>query len=134
MNSKALWRFTTAALMVSIVVPLAVAQIVQPTPVSFDNAVEGRLGEKSQRLPDGTPYDCYAVSTEPGQEISVTLRSSDLNSALRVARGALCSASAIQHDNDNFEAGSQDSRITFRAAGGRYLVLARAADADAVGA
>ncbi len=134
MNNKALWRFTPAALLVSIMVPLAFAQIVQPTPVSFDSAVEGRLDDKSQRLPDGTPYDCYAVSTAPGQQITVTLRSKDLNSALRVARGALCSASAIQHDNDNFESGSEDSRVTFRAAGGRYLVLARAADADAVGA
>jgi hypothetical protein len=134
MNSKAFRRSIAAALLVSLVVPFAAAQIVQPTAISFGGDIAGKLGESSQRLPDGTPYDCYAVNTQAGQAVTVTLRSTALDGALRVARGALCSASAIQHDNDNFEADSQDARISFRAAGGRYLIFARGVKADAAGA
>lgn len=95
--------------------------------------VEGELSDGSPTLAEGGRYGCYAIETRAGDQVTVTLRSQAFDSRLWIARGGLCSAAALQHDNDNFEDGSRDARVSFRAAGGRYLILARGRTAEDIG-
>jgi hypothetical protein len=113
---------------------LVAAQGVKPVALSPNQSIDAKLSSDAARLADDTPYACYSINTKSGEDITVTLRSRAFDGGLHVARGALCSASALQFDNDNFEPAKRDARIHFTAAGGRYLILARGVVPDAQGA
>jgi hypothetical protein len=104
---------------------IAAAQGVKPVEVTRDQSIDAALTADATRLEDGTPYGCFSINTRTGEEITVTLRSNAFDSGLHVSRGALCSASALKFDNDNFEPTTRDAQVRFTAAGGRYLILAR---------
>jgi|GEM_PF-2380922 len=109
----------------------AVAQD-EPRALGPNANVQGRLGASSERLPDGAAYDCYAIETQPGQQVTVTMRSQAFDSRLWISRGGQCATARLQHDND--DALGRDARISFTAAGGRYLILARTKAAEGAGA
>lgn len=121
-----LQRTLIAALLAAAWADGAAAQANQPEVIAPGQTVEAIL-------PDGVQYACYAIHTAPGDRVSVSMDSTAFDAALEIARGALCSASALQHENDDFEAGRTGARIDFTAAGGRYLILARAAQPNAAG-
>lgn len=88
-------------------------------------AVDGRLGEASARAADGARHDCYAVNTQPGQTLTVTLRSDAFAPRLSVGRGAACPSAKFQYLGSG-SAGGKAAKVSFKAGGGRYLVMARA--------
>ncbi|MDX1537112.1 hypothetical protein [Arsukibacterium sp.] len=109
------------------------APAAQPETLASGQVIFANLDTTTPKMPDGSPYACYALHTMAGDRVSVSLNSSAFDPALIIARGALCSASALQFENDNFETGNLNAHIEFTAAGGRYLILARSTRADAVG-
>lgn len=113
---------------------VAMAQSVLPTPVESGSTQTGQLSDDSPRNPADHPFACYALNTQPGEEVSIQLSSSAFDPVLEVARGALCTAASLQYENDNRDSTTTDARLTFRAAGGRYLILVRGASPTARGA
>ncbi len=120
------------ALVVSIPYGQTLAQVVHPQPIASGQTVEAALDPDAPRLANGMPFACYAVETAPGDKLAVVLESQSFKPIVRIARGALCSAAALQQESDP-TATSSEARIEFSAAGGRYLILARAADPNASG-
>jgi hypothetical protein len=127
-------RSVAGSVLVLMTCSVATASGVQPVALSVDGIVEATLSDVAARLADGTPYGCFSINTRAGDKILVTLRSKAFDGGLMVARGALCSASALQYDNDNFEPDTRDARVDFTAGGGRYLILARGVRTEARGA
>lgn len=109
------------------------AQIVPPAPIEL-GATEGRLDANTARRSSNHAFACYALETKPGEEVSIHLKSSAFDPVLEVARGALCNAAALQYENDNTSETTKDARISFRAAGGRYLILVRGVSPSSQGA
>lgn len=107
--------------------------LVRPAPIPDTGAVVGELTAAAPRTPDGKPYDCYSIDTTAGSRWTVTMSSTALDSALQIARGALCSAASLQHQNDNVTPEGKDAQVSFTAVGGRYLILARSNTADGAG-
>jgi hypothetical protein len=64
---------------------------------------------------------CYAVSTKPGDSLTITLQPSNFDGEIRIARGALCNANALQARRS--WTGAQAVELSIPAAGGRYLIL-----------
>jgi hypothetical protein len=119
-------------LLVSTVQRPAAAEVTQPKTIVPGQTIESTLRADAPKLDDGLPFGCYAVETAPGDRVSVVLSSKSFKPVIRIARGALCSAALLQHESDPAVTGSE-ARIDFPAAGGRYLILARAAAPGASG-
>ena len=112
--------------------PVAPA-LVRPAPIPATGAVVGELTATAPRTPDGKPYGCYSIDTTAGSRWTVTMSSTALDSALQIARGALCSAASLQYQNDNVSPVDKNAQVSFTAVGGRYLILARSNTADGTG-
>lgn len=123
---------STFALVASAVQAPAFAQIVPPQPIAAGQTIEAALQPDAPRLEDGVPFGCYAIETAPGDRVAVVLHSQSFHPVVRIARGALCSASALQQESDPANT-SSEARVEFAAAGGRYLILARASASNASG-
>lgn len=123
---------STFALVASAVEAPAFAQIVPPQPIAAGQTIEAALKSDAPRLEDGVPFGCYAIETAPGDRVAVVLHSQSFHPVVRIARGALCSASALQQESNPANA-SSEARVEFAAAGGRYLILARATAPNASG-
>lgn len=108
--------------------------LVRPASLEVGLPLTAELTATAPRTPDGKPYNCYAIDTTAGGRWTVTLKSQAFDSGLSIARGALCSAASLQHQNDNAAPGDLDARVTFTAVGGRYLILARGMSTTAAGA
>ncbi len=100
-----------------------------PRTLDPDSQVSGRLGEGGERLPDGTPFDCYAIETRPGQRVILTLNAEAFNGRLLVARGGQCAGARLQHDSGT----ASPAGLGFTGAGGRYLVLVRPRGTEGAG-
>lgn len=98
-----------SATAVVIVMAWSTVTAADPRLLPPDADVQGRLTASSDRLPDGAAYDCYAIETEPGQQVTVTMRSQAFDSRLWVARGGQCASARLQQDNDDFE--GRDARV-----------------------
>jgi len=117
-----------AGVWIAVAMATAAVQPASPLPISPGETATGVIGAASAALPDGSRFACYALETAPGEPVTVTLRSDDFDSRLWIARGALCSASGLQYDNDSYGDGD-NAQVSFTPAGGRYLILARTAEA-----
>lgn len=122
---------TVGAMLVALGAGLPAAAQDGPQALGPDANVQGRLTASSPRLPDGGAYDCYAIETTPGQQVTVTMRSQAFDSRLWIARGGQCATARLQEDND--DALGRDAQVSFTAGGGRYLILARTKAADGAG-
>lgn len=103
----------------------ALAQNVPPIAVELGATLGGRLNENAARRPTNHAFACYALNTKPGEEVSIRVQSPAFDPVLEVARGALCTAASLQFENDNVDETSKDAQVSFRAAGGRYLIIIR---------
>ncbi len=112
----------------------ALAQFTQPVQLQAGETRNASLDKSSPVLKNTSRYDCYAISTTASEEITVTLESSAFDPAIEIARGALCHAYSLQYENDNVDDSTTTARVSFNAAGGRYLVIVKSKSPDAVGA
>ncbi|QTC90162.1 hypothetical protein [Brevundimonas goettingensis] len=111
----------------------AAALNADPIALSVGETARGQLSASSPLLADQARHVCYAIDPPAGAPVTVTMRSRTLDSRLWLVRGAQCPTGRMLDENDTFEAGSRDARLTFTPAGGRYLIVARAADPAAQG-
>ncbi|HTU12158.1 MAG TPA: hypothetical protein VMG08_14800 [Allosphingosinicella sp.] len=96
----------------------AVAQT-GPPPVALES---GREVAGSAATPgEAGLVGCYAIATRPGEDLAITLRPTGFDGEVRVARGALCNANAVQARRA--WTGAQPVELSLPAAGGRYLIL-----------
>ena len=105
-----------------------------PQPLTIGKTVHGALTVGSTRGSDSRRYNCYSIEVPAGTSLVVQLRSTTFDPVLWIARGARCSSAALQDQNDNANSLTRDAELSFKARGGRYLVIARASQPDAIGA
>lgn len=123
-----------AVILASTLGPTALAQNIQPTPIELGVTQEGRLDESVPRRSSNHAFTCYGINTKPGEDVSIHVTSAAFDPVLEVARGALCNASSLQFENDNANDATKDAQVSFRAAGGRYLILVRGVSPSSRGA
>ena len=70
----------------------------------------GELHDQYPQMGDGTFADCYQFEATEGQSYRFTLRSDEFDSYLLIGVG-FCQDVLLQHENDDFEQDSGDSRI-----------------------
>lgn len=117
----------------SFAIPSALAQITQPVQLKNGETRNASLDKNSPVLDSAARYDCYAINTAAKEEITVTLESSDFDPIIGVARGALCHASSLQYENDNIDSSTTTAQVSFKAPGGRYLVIVKSKSPEAMG-
>lgn len=133
MNSKSLVLSLPSLILGFAISGAVCAQTIQPTPVELGTSRAGRLDDTANRNTSNHPFACYSLNTKPGEEVSIRVKSSAFDPALAVARGALCTAAALQFENDNVDETSKDALVSFRAAGGRYLIFVRGTSPESRG-
>lgn len=97
--------------------PPAVTMITQPKALPSLGATKGMLAAGAT--------DCFALDTQPGQDLKVSVTGAGFVAQVVLARGALCSANAPQVQGVAKGPGAP-AALTFNAPGGRYLILIRA--------
>jgi hypothetical protein len=113
---------------------LTLAQSSQPYPLVFNSIKDAALDEASMVSKESARYDCYAIDTTAGQQTTIAVESSAFDPVIEVARGALCHVSTLQYENDNANDSTTSAQVSFKAAGGRYLVLIKSKSQQAYGA
>lgn len=82
---------------------------------------DGQEVSASAEAAAGGLVGCYAIATSPGERLSVEVEPTGFAGEVRIARGALCNAAAVQA-RKAWE-GDGPAALSLPAAGGRYLVL-----------
>jgi hypothetical protein len=94
-----------------------------PRTIRAGQTVSGTLGPSDPRLPDNSHYHAYVYEGQPGDEVVVTLRSSDFDAYLRWGKMDGGVFEGIMEDDDG--AGGTDARLTaFVDGAGRYVIQA----------
>jgi hypothetical protein len=88
-----------------------------PVPIQSGRAVQGSAANPGE---DGI-VGCYAISSAPGERIVAAIQPAGFEGEIRIARGALCNASALQARQSWVRAAATEAGLN--AAGGRYLVV-----------
>jgi len=102
---------------------------VRPLPIGSRQSSALDAGDPT--LDDGSHVELWALELQAGQQVTVTMRSGDFDTVLLMMQTDNPQVSA---ENDDFEDGSTDSRITFRApATGTYALLANSFDGGETG-
>jgi hypothetical protein len=78
--------------------------------IAVGQTVRGSLTSSSPTLDDGSHYAEYTVSGRSGQQVTITLRSSDFDAYLAVGRMAGKEFQSIETDDDG--AGGTDAQVT----------------------
>lgn len=93
---------------------------VRPLPIGSRQS--SSLDANDPTLGDGSHVELWALELQAGQQVTVTMRSREFDTMLHMVQADDPQFTA---ENDDFEDGSTDSRITFRApAAGVYGILA----------
>ncbi|ALO45354.1 hypothetical protein [Pseudohongiella spirulinae] len=95
--------------------------------------LNGELHDQYPQMGDGTFADCFQFEATEGQSYRFTLRSDEFDSYLLIGVG-FCQDVLLQHENDDFEQGSGDSRIELTAEYPFYAVYVNTFEPGAVGA
>lgn len=91
-------------------------------PITVGGRQSSSLDASDLTLEDGSSVEVWAIDLTAGQSVSVTLRSRAFDTVLLVMQGDTPTNRAM---NDDFEEGSTDSRLVFRAPStGSYLLVA----------
>lgn len=90
--------------------------------LSLGKSVTGALTDQSNKLPDGSAFQCYPLSLSAGAEVRATLRSSAFDTYLALYDGDRCQGAAVMSDDDG--AGGTDSQLTFTATARQAYSLA----------
>jgi serine protease Do len=100
-------------------------------PLPVGNRQSSSLDASDPTLDDGSHVEVWALELQAGQQVSVTMRSSEFDTMLLMMQVDNQSFTA---ENDDFEDGSTDSRISFRApATGTYAILANSFEGGETG-
>jgi len=95
-------------------VPAAPGVNFSGTGLPLNELHEGELVTSHPQMGDGTYADCYQFEATEGKSYQFTLRSDDFNAYLLVGAG-FCQDVLLQYENDNFEEGSSDARVSMTA-------------------
>jgi 3'-phosphoadenosine 5'-phosphosulfate sulfotransferase len=111
-----------ALLGAAVLCTLPAALAAQPgTPIRAGQTISGSLSASDAKLDDGSYYDQYVYRGRPGEQVTVTLRSSafDAYLSLGTMNGGTYSSSATDDDG----AGGTDSRASAAVGPGGVLVI-----------
>ena len=124
-------KTAAASLAVLLLAEAALAQ--NPRPLEPGQSRNGRLTERSQRMPENDYYlDRYRVRGEQGERIAITMRSGDFDSYIEVGRMIDDGFEVAAYDDDG--AGELDARLVFTFPdSGEYIVRARTLGPNATG-
>ena len=92
----------------------------------------GELLATHPQMGDDTHADCFQFEATEGLDYSFTLRSADFDSYLLIGVG-FCQDVLLQHENDDFEEDSVDSRVVLTAAYPFYSVYVNSYEPAATG-
>jgi hypothetical protein len=95
-------------------VPAAPGVNFSGTGLPLNEVHEGALVTTHPQMGDGTYADCYQFEATEGESYQFTLRSDEFNAYLLVGVG-FCQDVLLQYENDNFEDGSSDARVSMTA-------------------
>ncbi|WP_339867598.1 hypothetical protein [Pseudohongiella nitratireducens] len=95
-------------------VPAAPGVNFSGTGLPLNELHEGELVTSHPQMGDGTYADCYQFEATEGESYQFTLRSDDFNAYLLVGAG-FCQDVLLQYENDNFEEGNSDARVSMTA-------------------
>lgn len=102
---------------------------VRPLPVG--NRQTSSLDASDPTLDDGSHVELWTIELQAGQQVTITMRSREFDTMLLMMQ---VDNPQFTAENDDFEDGSTDSRITFRApATGAYGILANSFEGGARG-
>jgi hypothetical protein len=105
----------------------------QPTPIRSGQVVSADLSESDPRMDDASRYDLYSFNARRGQQVVVTMRSSEFDSYLALGRVEGEDFNALESNDDG--AGGNDAQITYRIArDGGYVIRANSLFASQTGA
>jgi hypothetical protein len=105
----------------------------QPTPIQSGQTVNGDLSETDPRMDDASRYDLYSFNGRRGQQVVITLRSSDFDSYLALGQIDGDDFNALESNDD--DAGGDDAQITYRITrDGVYVIRANSLFANETGA
>lgn len=103
------------------------------TGLIINELLSGELHDQYPQMGDGTFADCYQFEATEGESYRFTLRSDEFDSYLLIGVG-FCQDVLLQHENDDFEQDSGDSRIELTAEYPFYSVYVNTFEPGAVGA
>lgn len=103
------------------------------TGLVMNEVLSGELHDQYPQMGDGTFADCYQFEATEGERYRFTLRSDEFDSYLLIGVG-FCQDVLLQHENDDFEQDSGDSRIELTAEYPFYSVYVNTFEPGAVGA
>ncbi len=89
--------------------------------------VNGTLSNSDCRLDDNTFADFYFLSLDVPRTVTITQRSSEIDSYLLVFRE---SDAVLLGENDDFEADTFDSRVVISLPAGRFIIAANSFDVE----
>lgn len=100
-------------------------------PLPMGNRQTSSLDANDPTLDDGSHVELWALELQAGQQVTITMRSRDFDTMLLMMQ---VDNPQFTAENDDFEDGSTDSRISFRApATGVYGILANSFEGGARG-
>lgn len=103
-----------------------------PTPLPFNQDVEGELTDEDARASAASRYDAYSFTATEGQRLQITLASADFDAQLEVS-SAEGTFEAFASDDDGLGSGT-DSRLVFEVpSDGEYVVRASSFDGSGRG-
>jgi 3'-phosphoadenosine 5'-phosphosulfate sulfotransferase len=100
--------------------------------IAMGQTVSGRLDTSDPKLSDNSHYDLYVYRGRPGEQVMVTMRSSDFDTYMAWGRVAGNRFDAIERDDDS-GGGTNSQLIATVGASGTYAVQANSLAAGATG-
>jgi hypothetical protein len=101
--------------------------------IAVGETVRGRLDESDPRADDESYFDAWTLEGRAGEQLRITLRSSEFDAYLNVGRGAGDDFESIQTDDDGD--GGTDARVDITLPStGRYVIRANTLTARETGA
>ncbi|HST61270.1 MAG TPA: hypothetical protein VLK84_21380, partial [Longimicrobium sp.] len=95
--------------------------------------VQGRLAAGDPKLSDESFYDLFTYQGTPGEQIEVTLASSDFDAYLGGGEDEASAVNGVDHDDDGAGGTNSQLRVTV-GANGRYVIRANSLRANVTGA
>ncbi|HYW11269.1 MAG TPA: DUF4344 domain-containing metallopeptidase, partial [Longimicrobium sp.] len=95
--------------------------------------VQGRLANGDPKLSDESFYDLFTYQGTPGEQIEVTLSSSDFDAYLGGGEDEASAVNGVDHDDDGAGGTNSQLRVTV-GSNGRYVIRANSLRANVTGA
>jgi hypothetical protein len=112
-------------LMLSTPLAASLAQAAEPTPIRLGHTITAELSEGDRTEPDGSYFDVYAFDGKAGEQISIDMRSKDVDSVLALYVEGQQGPIGINNDADRR---GHNAKLDFvLPKDGHYLIVANAA-------